>query len=153
MLSMLSPHWTSTIYISCGLRIATFLESSTVLDGCTALEKKCSQLQLSIHLSFSPNITIEVVCLSQTSVDGRLLGLLGPYHQYAISTFNTCLRGPTHRSLTNTGGGYNLGGASLPHHTLWPSQLRVLCFPPKGPVRSQVVHLIITKLKRRGNIP
>jgi hypothetical protein len=26
----------------------------------------------------------------QASVDGRLLGLLGPYHQHAIGTFNTC---------------------------------------------------------------
>jgi hypothetical protein len=51
---------------------------------------------------------------SQTSVDGRLLGLPGPYHQHAIGTFNTCSRGPTHRSLTDTGGGYNLAGDGLP---------------------------------------
>jgi hypothetical protein len=43
--------------------------------------------------------------------------LLGPYHQHAIGTFNTCSRGPTHRSLTDTGRGYNLGGAGLPHTT------------------------------------
>jgi hypothetical protein len=30
---------------------------------------------------------------SQASINGRLLGLLGPYHQYAIGTFNTCSRG------------------------------------------------------------
>jgi hypothetical protein len=41
--------------------------------------------------------------------------LLGPYHQYAIGTFNTCLRGLTHQSSTDTGGGYNLEGAGLPH--------------------------------------
>jgi hypothetical protein len=40
-------------------------------------------------------------------------------HQHAIGTFNTCSRGPTHRSLINTGGGYNLGSAGLPHtHSL-----------------------------------
>jgi hypothetical protein len=72
------------------------------------------------------------------------INLLDPYHQYVISTFNTCSRGPTHRSLTNTGGGYNLRGAGLPHHTHRPSQLMVLHFPPKGPTRSQVKHPTIT---------
>jgi hypothetical protein len=43
-------------------------------------------------------------------------------HQHTISTFNTCSQGPTHRSLTNTGGGYNLGGVDLPHTTPRPSQ-------------------------------
>jgi hypothetical protein len=38
-------------------------------------------------------------------------------HQYAIGTFNTCSRGPTYRSLTDTGGGYSLGGAGFPHTT------------------------------------
>jgi hypothetical protein len=55
-----------------------------------------------------------------------------------ISTFNTCLRGPTHRSLTDIGEGYNLGGVDLPHHTLHPSQTTILRFPPKGPAQSQV---------------
>jgi hypothetical protein len=32
-----------------------------------------------------------------------------------IGTFNTCSWGPTERSLTDTGGGYNLKGAGLPH--------------------------------------
>jgi hypothetical protein len=45
------------------------------------------------------------------------ISLLGPYHQHVISTFNTCSWGPTHRSLTDTGGGYNLGGVGLPHRT------------------------------------
>jgi hypothetical protein len=51
---------------------------------------------------------------SQTSVDSRLLGLPGPYHRHAIGTFNTCSQGPTHRSLTDTGRGYNLVGAGFP---------------------------------------
>jgi hypothetical protein len=45
---------------------------------------------------------------SQSSVDGLLLDLPDPYHWHAIATFNTCSRGPTHRSLTDTGRGYNL---------------------------------------------
>jgi hypothetical protein len=44
---------------------------------------------------------------SQTSVNCKLLGLLGPYHQHAIGTFNTSLQVPTPRSLTDTGGGYH----------------------------------------------
>jgi hypothetical protein len=56
---------------------------------------------------------------SQTSINRRLLGLPGPYHRHAIGTFNTCSRGPTERSLTDTGEGYNLGGAGSPHtHSL-----------------------------------
>jgi hypothetical protein len=51
---------------------------------------------------------------SQAPVDNRLLGLPGSYHRHAIGTFNTCSRGPNERSLIDTGGGYNLGGASLP---------------------------------------
>jgi hypothetical protein len=69
------------------------------------------------RLSLSSNATIKSVGLSQSSIDGRLLGLLGPYRQHAISMFNTCSWQPTHQSLTDTGGGYNLGGAGLPHHT------------------------------------
>jgi hypothetical protein len=48
-------------------------------------------------------------------------------------------RGGSHRSLTDTGWGYNLGGADLPHYTPRPSQPMVLRFPPNGPVRSQVI--------------
>jgi hypothetical protein len=88
------------------------------------------------HLSFSTNTTIEAVVLSQSSIDDNLLGLLGPYHYHVINVFNTCSRGPTHWSLTDTGTGYNLGGAGLPHHTPQPSQPMILYFLPKGPTRS-----------------
>jgi hypothetical protein len=54
---------------------------------------------------------------SQASVDNRLLGLPDPYLWHAIGTFNTCSWGPTHRSLTDTGRGYNLGGVGFVHHT------------------------------------
>jgi hypothetical protein len=56
---------------------------------------------------------------SQASINSRLLGLPGPYHRHAIGTFNSCSWGPTEWSLTDTGGGYNLEGAGLPHtHSL-----------------------------------
>jgi hypothetical protein len=38
----------------------------------------------------------------------QLLQLTSSYHQYAIGTLNTCSRGPTHRSLTDTGGATTL---------------------------------------------
>jgi hypothetical protein len=47
--------------------------------------------------------------------------LTGPIYQHTINTFNTCSREPTHRSLTDTGGGYNLGRANFSHTTPWPS--------------------------------
>jgi hypothetical protein len=68
----------------------------------------------------------------------QLYQLTDPYHQHAIGTFNTCSRGSTHRSLTNTGGGYNLEVASFPYFTSRPSQPMVLPFPPTGPARSAV---------------
>jgi hypothetical protein len=37
----------------------------------------------------------------------QLHQLTRPIYQHAIGTFNTCSWGPTHRSLTDTGGGYN----------------------------------------------
>jgi hypothetical protein len=86
--------------------------------------------------SFSPPHNHRSSGENHITVNNRLIGLLGPYHQHAIGTFNTCSRGPTHRSLTNTGEGYNLGGADLPHHTPQPSQPMVLHFPSKGPVQS-----------------
>jgi hypothetical protein len=46
-----------------------------------------------------------------------------------ISTFNICSQIPTHRSLTDTNGGYHLGGISFPHHSHRSSQLTVLRFP------------------------
>jgi hypothetical protein len=59
-------------------------------------------------LSFSPNTTIEAVRLSQAPIGGRLLGLPGPYHRYAIGTFNTCSRVSTPWSLTDAVGGYHI---------------------------------------------
>jgi hypothetical protein len=88
------------------------------------------------HLSFSPNTSIEVVHLSQASIDVRLLGLLDSYYLHAISTFNTCSRGPTHRSLTSIDEGYNLKGTGLLYYTPRPFQPMVLRFSPKGPAQS-----------------
>jgi hypothetical protein len=55
--------------------------------------------------------------------------LTGPYHQYAIGTFNTWSWGPTEWSLTDTNGGYSLGGAGFPCTTPRPSRPAVSPFP------------------------
>jgi hypothetical protein len=65
--------------------------------------------------SFSPEPANEAGSVSQAPDDDQLLGLPGTYHRHAIGTFNTCSCGPTEQSLIDTGGGYNLGGASSPH--------------------------------------
>jgi hypothetical protein len=80
--------------------------------------------------------------LSQASIDDKVLGLLGPY-QHAIGMFNTCSRGPTHRSLTDTGGGYNLGRYQLSTYHSPTCPTSCLSFPPKGLVRSQVIIQLI----------
>jgi hypothetical protein len=82
-----------------------------------------------VHTHFSPEPAIAAVGVKPPSVDNQILGLPDPYHRHTISTFNTCSRGPTHRSLTDTGGGYNLRGAGFPHTTPRPSQLGFSTFP------------------------
>jgi hypothetical protein len=47
----------------------------------------------------------------------QLHQLTGHIYQHAISMFNTCSRGPTQRSLIDTGEGYNLEGADFLHTT------------------------------------
>jgi hypothetical protein len=46
---------------------------------------------------------------------------------------NACSWGPTHRSLTDTGRGYNLRGTIFPHHTPWYSQPVVSTFHLRAP--------------------
>jgi hypothetical protein len=88
--------------------------------------------------NFSPEPANEAGGVSQAPVGDQLLGLPGPYHRHVIGTFNTCSWGPTHQSLTDTGGGYNLGGAVLPHTHSLTFPTSCLPFRPKGPVRSSV---------------
>jgi hypothetical protein len=130
-------------YTFCGRSpyVVTFHESSTDLNRSTATENDGSRHN-SQHAdrsicgpvpSFSPTTASEAVENSQASVDDKLLGLLGAYHQLAIDTFNTCSRGPTHRSLIDTGEGYNLGGADFSHATPRPFQPAVSPFHLRAP--------------------
>jgi hypothetical protein len=60
----------------------------------------------------------------------QLTGLITPvcdrYVQYLLMR-------PTHRSLTDTGGGYNLGGVFFPQTTPWLSLLMVSTFHLTAP--------------------
>jgi hypothetical protein len=127
----------------------------------TAPKKKCSWLHLSARLS-GPRDLLQF--LSQhnhwssrvkPSIYWRTcyIDLLGPYLQHVIGTFNTCSRGLTHQSLTDTGGSYNLGGAGFPHHSLRPSQPTLLRFPPKGSTQSQVNHPTIANWTKEETNP
>jgi hypothetical protein len=130
-------------------------ESSTTLDRVTTPEKKGSQhnrqhagwlIRGSVPSFLSrPNQWSSGE--SQTSVDSKLLGLLGHEHQHVISTFNTCSRGLTHRFLTDTGRGYNLEGTTFPHTTPRPSQSAVFTFHLRAPPGLQFNQVPSTKPK------
>jgi hypothetical protein len=126
-------------YTFCGQSsyVVTFYESLTELSKPTTPKKKSSRHNRFESLDRStgpypvslPSQPMKQWRQSQASIDGRLLGLLGPYHQHATDTFNTCSRRSTHRSLTDIGRGYNLRGVGLPHTTHRPSQPVVSTFP------------------------
>jgi hypothetical protein len=134
-----------------------FAQSSTDLNRSTAPEKKSSRhnpqhASWLIHgsvPSFSPTIVNEAVGKSQAFIDNRLLGLPGPYHWHVIGTFNTCSQGPTHRSLTDSGGGYNLEGADFPRTTPRPFQSAVFTFHLRVPPNLHFNQVLKIKLSLR----
>jgi hypothetical protein len=134
--------------------VAPFHESLTELSRPTTQENKGSRhnpqcvadRSMGPYLASLPSQPMKKWGQSQASINDRLLGLLGSYHQYAIGMFKTCSRGPTHRSLTDAGGGYNLGGAGFPHTTPRPSQLPVSLFHLRAPPGLQFNQVLSTKL-------
>jgi hypothetical protein len=97
---------------------------------------------------YLPNQPMKLWGQSQASVDGGYSAYWAHKHQHAIYTFNTCLWGPTYRSLTDAGGGYNLGGADLPDTTPWPST--VSTFHLMAPPGRQFNQVLLTKPKCRS---
>jgi hypothetical protein len=127
-------------YTSSGqsLYVATFHESSTILNRVIAPERKellttspaRRVIDMWIPIQFlSPLTTIEAVEKAKNLLMISYISLMGLYLQHVISTFNACSRVPIHRSLTDAGGGYNLGDVGFLHHTPRPSQVTVLRFP------------------------
>jgi hypothetical protein len=107
--------WFQTICISHGQRIATF-HLVINSDG----QSHCSWEKELPTQSITRRLTDLWVCTQFLSQDSHWSSggkatlcwrqgtrLTGPYHRYANSIFNTCSWGPTHQSLTNTGGVYN----------------------------------------------
>jgi hypothetical protein len=115
--------WSTTICISRGPHIATFHTIVNRFEQIHCTQEEGLLTQSTAQHPSDPQVRTQLlshssqraVGKSQAPVDNRLLGLPDPYHRYAIDTFNICSRGPTERSLIDTSGGYNLGGASLPH--------------------------------------
>jgi hypothetical protein len=85
------------------------------------------------HPIYLPLTTLKAVKKVKHMLMTSYISLLGSYLQYVISTFNPYSRIPTPRSITNTYGGYNLGGPNFSHHFPSPSQLTVLCFSLMAP--------------------
>jgi hypothetical protein len=86
---------------------------------------------------------------SQASVDDGYSAYWAHKHQHAIGTFNTCWWGSTHRSLTDAGGGYSLGGAGLPHTTPRPCRPTVSTFQLRAPLGLHFNQVLLTKPKCR----
>jgi hypothetical protein len=83
--------------------------------------------------SFSPNTAIEAV------MKAKHLSIAG-YYRHAISTFNTCSRVPTPRSLTDTGSDYHIENLRIVTALSPPFLFKGSTDPPNGPVRSQIIH-------------
>jgi hypothetical protein len=124
--------------------VATFHESSTELGQSHWSREKRLPTRSTARRLTDPRVCTQFLSRanqwssgeSHTSINNRLLSLPGPYRRHAIGTFNTCSWGLTERSLIDTGGGYNLGGAGLPrtHSPTFPTSC--LPFPlvaPPGP--------------------
>jgi hypothetical protein len=121
------PHsvrvWSTTIRISRGPHIATFHTVTNRFEQIHCTREEGLPTQSTARRPSDPRVYTQLLSHNSqravgeksTPVDNWLLGLPGPYHQHTIGTFNTCSRGPTERSLIDTGEGYNLGGAGLPH--------------------------------------
>jgi hypothetical protein len=135
--------------------VATFRESSTELSRPIAPEKKGSRhnpqraadRSTGPYPACLPSQPMKQWGQRQTSINDWLLGLLGSYHQYVVGTFNTCSREPTHRSLTDTGRSYNLGGVGFPRTTHRPSRLAVSPFHLRALPGLQFNQVLTTKSK------
>jgi hypothetical protein len=149
--------WVKTIHISRVSHIATF---HTVINRFEQIHCPREQALLTQSTTpgwliresvpnFSPTTANEAMEKSQASVDNRLLGLLGLYQRHAIGTFNTCSRGPTHRSLIDTSRSYSLRGADLLRTTFRPSQPAVSTFHLRAPPGLRlIIQQLSTDLKR-----
>jgi hypothetical protein len=70
-----------------------------------------------------------------------------------IGTFNACSQEPTHQSLTDIGGGYNLGGVSFLHTTLRHSQSMISTIHLRAPFGLRLSNQLLSfDLKREQTL-
>jgi hypothetical protein len=139
--------WSLTIRISHGQRIVIFhVAINRVEQGHCSREKGLPTQSTARWLTdprsvpnFSPKATIEAVGTKPTFCWESATRLTGPITPACDQYIQYLLTGPNSSVLNWYRRGYNLGGVSFPHHTLRPSQVMVLRFPPKGPIRSQII--------------
>jgi hypothetical protein len=132
--------WSKIIRISRGPHIATFHTIINRFERVDCPREEGLPAQSTARRLTDPSVHTQLLSHNSHWSSGEkwnfcwdpTTSLTGPNHRHAIGTFNTCSRGPTHRSLTDTGGGYNFEGAGLPHTTPRPFQPAVSTFP-KGP--------------------
>jgi hypothetical protein len=105
--------WSQIIRISRGQCVATFRlvptrsKQAPTLKEILATIDRLAQPSPWVTSSFLPHIRLSVGERGLDQVLTQLHRLTGPIYQHVIGTFNTCSRGTTHRSLTDTDGGYN----------------------------------------------
>jgi hypothetical protein len=81
---------------------------------------------------------------SQAFISSWLLGLLDPYHQYAIGMFNTCSQVPTPRSLTDTGRGYHIENLRIATTLSPPFHSEGSTDPPNWPRSVSTFNQVLT---------
>jgi hypothetical protein len=129
--------WSMTIRISRGPHITTFHTVVNRFEQIHCTREEGLPTQSTTRWPSDPRVRTQplshnsqrAVGKSQAPVHNRLLGLPGTYHRHAIGTFNTCSRGPTERSLINTGGGTTLEVPACHIPTPRPSQPAIPTFP------------------------
>jgi hypothetical protein len=149
--------WPSTIRISRGPHIATFREVFNRFEQIHCPREEGLLTQFTARRLIGPHVRTQFLSQNSQWNSGERSSfcwqpatrLTGSIYQYAIDTFNTCLRGPTHQSLTNTGGGYDPEGASFSHTTFRPSQPMVFTFHLSAPpgFRLSIIQQLPTELK------
>jgi hypothetical protein len=87
------------------------------LEEVLATKDKLAQPSPWVTSFFLPHRSLGVGEKGFDQVVIQLYQLTGPISQHAIGTINACSQGLTHRSLNNTSGGYNLGGAGFSYTT------------------------------------
>jgi hypothetical protein len=146
--------WSTTIRFSRGPHIATFY---TVINRFEQIHCTREGLPTQSTAWWPSDPWVRTQLLSHNSqralgksqdlVDNWLLVLSGPNHQHAIGTFNTCSRGPTEWTLIDTGGGYNLRGAGLPHTHSPTFPTSCPHFPPVAPPGLHFSQVLTTRPK------